>query len=121
MAPPVWDPHNCQDLLHWKPLDGFGALPNEGDKYQDDDSGNEVEISASHWDEWIDTTSNVNWCDNFTYFPHFPHTSKGPNIGPDTQTGVFTHPYSVSAHKTNNLLHVSVGMWIHMSLTDWVA
>ncbi len=51
-------------LLHWKPSDGFEALPNEGDKYQDDGSGDEVEISAPHWDEWIDTASNVNWMAN---------------------------------------------------------
>lgn len=55
-----------QGLLHWKPLDGFGALPHEGDKYQDDDSGNEVEISAPHWDERIDSIKNVDWMGNVT-------------------------------------------------------
>lgn len=55
-----------QSLLHWKPSDGFAALPHEGDKYQDNDSGNEVEISAPHWDERIDTASNVIWMANVT-------------------------------------------------------
>lgn len=55
-----------QELLHWKPSDGFGALPCEGDKYIDEDSGEEVEISAPQWDERIDTAKNVNWITTVT-------------------------------------------------------
>ena len=42
-------------------MDGFGELPHEGDKYQDVESGKEVEISAPGWDERIDSPKNVNW------------------------------------------------------------
>ena len=53
-----------QSFLHWKPSDGFGELPQDGDKYQDSDSGNEVEISAPCWDERIDSVKNMKWITN---------------------------------------------------------
>jgi len=55
-----------QGILHWKPSDGFGALPCEGDKYIDDVSGEEVEIATPQWDERVDTIKNVNWIGTVT-------------------------------------------------------
>ena len=55
-----------QSLLLWKPSDGFGGLPQDGDKRYDNGSDKEVEINAPCWDERIDSMKNMSWIANMT-------------------------------------------------------
>lgn len=50
-----------QGILHWNPSDGIEALPCEGDKYTDDESGEESKINTPQWDERINSVPNVTW------------------------------------------------------------